>query len=173
MANTYTLISSSVLTGSQASVVFSSIPSTYTDLVVLISGRTNNAAAWANTLDVQFNGDSSSLYSTTRIIGSGSTVTSGRQSNATYAYILTDPDTNGNTADTFASLELYIPNYLSTTSKPFSSFPVAENNTTAAYIEPHAGLYRNTSAITSITLFPQSDSWVSGSSFYLYGIKNS
>lgn len=73
MANTYTLISSNTLTSSAASVTFSSIPATYTDLVLRISSRTDAAGATA-TVAAQFNGDTTSAnYSETNLNSDGAT----------------------------------------------------------------------------------------------------
>ncbi len=75
------------------------------------------------------------------------------------------------TSNTFASADIYIPSYLATQNKPVSIDSATENNATEAYRAATAGLWRNTAAITSINL--EGGDFVSGSSFYLYGIKNS
>jgi hypothetical protein len=169
MPNTYTLISSNVLGSSAASVTFSAIPSTYTDLVIRASIR--NSSGGTAAIATTFNGQASG-YSVTRLRGSGTTGSSGRTSSSTFLYFsLTD---STYTANTFASWEMYLPNYLSTTNKPVSNFSVTENNSAADYyIDLNAGLSNITSAITSVTLSADGNTFVSGSSFYLYGIKNS
>ena len=173
MPSTYTLISSNVLSSSAASVTFSAIPATYTDLVLRVSARSTRSATF-DFFEVRFNADSAANYGSTEMYGDGSTASSVRQSSQNFAY----PEfMNGNTStsDTFASTELYIPNYLVSANKPFSSLSVSETNSaTGAYVDAYAGLWTNTAAITSISLKPGSTrSFVSGSSFYLYGIKNS
>jgi hypothetical protein len=168
MPSTYTLISSNVLSSSAASVTFSSIPSTYTDLVVKASTR--NSSGGTCVIATTFNGQSSG-YSVTRLRGDGTSASSGRTSSATYLYFsLTDSTF---TSNTFSNWEMYLPNYLSSTSKAVSNFSVSENNATASYIDTNAGLSNITSAVTSVTLTASGDTFVSGSSFYLYGIKNS
>ena len=169
MPSTYTLISSNVLASSAASVTFSAIPSTYTDLILKASTR--NSSGGTCVIATTFNGQASG-YSVTRLRGTGSTASSGRTSSATYLYFsLTD---STYTANTFSNWEMYLPNYLSSTSKAVSNFSVTENNSaTANYIDVNAGLSNITSAITSVTLTADGDTFVSGSSFYLYGIKNS
>jgi hypothetical protein len=172
MATTYTLISSNVLSSTAASVTFSSIPGTYTDLVLRISARSDRAAA-RETVQVQFNSTGSGLYSETRIQGSGSAVSSFRNTagDGVNAFFI---DSAVDTASTFASLEAYIPSYAAAIKKQFSAIGALENNATEAYIRALAGLFDSTSAISSITLTPTGPSnFVSGSSFYLYGIKNS
>ena len=169
---TYTLISSNVLASSAATVSFTSIDSTYTDLVLRMSVRSNRA----NNLDewrMSINSDSSALYSDTILYGFGTSATSSRSSSATAVQDGGMVAAN-NTANTFSSLELYIPSYTVSQSKPFSYFGVSENNATTNYeIDAAAYLYRSNTAISSLTLTSStSSSFVSGSSFYLYGISS-
>jgi len=173
MPSTYTLISSNVLSSSAASVTFSAIPSTYTDLVVRISARGSRAAVVDNIV-VRYNSDSSAIYSTTMITGAGSTTSSfGTSGNTSFTFNTSNGNTT--TANSFGSTEIYIPNYLSTTSKPISTISLSETNSaTDNYLRALADLFRNTSAITSMTFTPEiGPNWLTGSSFYLYGIKNS
>jgi hypothetical protein len=164
---TYTLIDSEILTGSQASVTFSSIPATYTDLVVRISARGDDTGLL---LQMTLNG-AASTYSNTLLLGNGATASSTRNTGQAYlraGYV----NPSGSTASTFSSGEIYIPNYTSTTDKPMSSLGMTENNATTAYIANYANLWQTSSAITSITLEVAAQNFVSGSSFYLYGISN-
>jgi hypothetical protein len=174
MAITYTLIASNTLGSSAASVTFSSIPNTYTDLVLRISWRTDASGVYSQTPIVRFNGQTSGTnYSNTYLNGSGTTASSGRYSSdfTWRPYLLLTG--SASTANTFANVELYIPNYLTSTNKPASLFGVSElNQTTNNTIGTNALLWSNTSAITSIKLEAPTDNFVSGSSFFLYGIKN-
>jgi hypothetical protein len=174
MANTYTLISSNVLTSSAASVTFSSIPSTYTDLVVRYSARATTGGT-DEPFDIQFNSDTANNYSRIFLRGSGSAAASGVLS--AYSAIRLNQGTNGNsvsTSSTFTNGECYIPSYTASQYKAVSAFTGLENNGTEAYLVATAGLWSSNSAINTITLFPSSSgSFASGSSFYLYGIKNS
>lgn len=169
MANTYTLISSNVLSTATASVTFSAIPNTYTDLVIKASIRNSSGGTAATA--VTFNGQASG-YSVTRLRANGTTASSGRTTGATFLYYGINDSTY--TSNVFNSWEMYLPNYLSTTSKPSSVIQATENNSIADfYIDLDAGLSNITSAITSITITANGNTWVAGSSFYLYGIKNS
>jgi len=173
MPSTYTLISSNVLSSSAASVTFSSIPATFTDLVLRISSRSDNTIA-ASTIRLRFNGSSSASYSETLLSGSGSAAVSARSSSATYMFnagYFVD-DANGATANTFGTTEIYIPSYTVAQNKPLSGITAQEDNATAARITAEAGLWSNTAAITSIEIFSNYN-FLSTSSFYLYGIKNS
>lgn len=171
MPNTYTLISSNVLTSSAASVTFSSIPSTYTDLVLRVSARSNESAT-TTTMKVTLNSDTGGNYSVTELRGNGSTAASARDTAVPYLnQYLINADTS--TANTFGSLELYLPSYTATQKKPVGVFFVRENNTTAADIYATANLWQGTAAVTSIQLNANGNNFVSGSSFYLYGISKS
>lgn len=172
MPSTYTLISSNVLSSSAASVTFSAIPATFTDLVVRLSGRSDESGATRSDLTLVVNGTSAN-YSYTRLIGSGSAATSSRVS-GTVSFGIGEISGAAGTSNTFASGEIYIPSYLASQNKQISSNIMQENNTTSAYIRAYANLWSNTSAITSLAFTVNGGfNFVAGSSFYLYGIKNS
>ena len=176
MPSTYTLISSNVLSSSAASVTFSAIPSTYTDLIIRASVRNsgdngNNAAAMSTT----FNSDVANNYSWTYFYGASTTPNSGQTSaySNIQGYFISDGSSA--TASTFANTEIYIPSYASSNKKPVSYFGTPETNgTTLDHNSVGAALWQGTAAITTILLKPvYGANFVSGSSFYLYGIKNS
>lgn len=176
MATTYTLISSNVLSATTASITFSSIPQTYTDLVLRMSYRTDAAGLFGSNPAIRFNSDSAANYSYTFLEGNGSAASSTRESSINALYMQSS-DSAGNTANTFTSNEVYIPNYTGTANKPISQFKVGEQNATAAEMHAFASLYRGSSAISTILIAAASNmvsnNFVSGSSFYLYGIKKS
>jgi hypothetical protein len=173
MANTYSLISSNVLSSSAASVTFSAIPSTYTDLVLRMSLRGSNGGQIYDDIEYRFNSTNNN-YSGTRLTGDGAAAASSRTSNATNLRIPYFGAGSTSTTSTFSSAELYIPNYNSADKKPFGGFGAGENNNATAYMNGIAALWGNTAAINEIQIFTYtSANFVSGSSFYLYGIKNS
>ena len=178
MASTYTLISSNVLSSSAASVTFSSIPSTYTDLVLRMSLRSNTSGSDANvTPAIKFNGTTAANYSRTNLRGDGSTVDSFRSDTGSglgYLQIISGSAGDLATSNTFSSVEIYIPSYTASQNKAIGSINLYENNSATARLVAQASLWQNTAAITSIEIVRES-SWdfVSGSSFYLYGIKSS
>ena len=174
MATTYELIASNTLSSSAASVTFSAIPNTYTDLVLRTSVRNATNGGASSGSDIRLNGDSSALYSRTRLNKDNSNgVVSTRTNDATFGNVGWESGSTS-TSSTFGSCEIYIPNYTSTVNKPFSVFSVSENNDTAqTFIAIVANLYRNTSGITTLFLEPQAGTYAIGSSFFLYGIKNS
>ena len=171
MANTYTLISSNVLTSSAASVTFSSIPATYTDLVLRISAR-NDAANYVSSAVIKVNAITGT-YSFTTIVGTGSAASSSRDSGSYQGFYLSAVNGNTATSNSFSSHEVYLPNYAGSANKVASLNNANETNATAAYLTANAGLLGNTAAISSLTITTNSTNFLSGSSFYLYGIKNS
>ena len=168
---TYTLISSNVLASSAASVTFSAIPATYTDLVVKISGRYDSANV-DTYFNISFNAGTASDVSTTRLSGNGSAASSGRTTAVPYATIFS-VNGDSSTANTFASIEYYIPNYASSIAKPISAVAMPESNLTSPVtMNADAILFNSTSAITSLTFSRFGDNLMAKSSFYLYGISN-
>jgi hypothetical protein len=155
----------SVGSGGAASMDFTSIPSTYTDLCVKISARTD--VNGDRDLYISFNSSTSSFTNKT-LEGSGSAA----YSNSTSRYLGTIGGTNVTTS-TFVSSETYVPNYAGSNNKSFSTDTVGENNATTAYATLAAGLWSNTAAITAIGITPSSGNFVQYSTATLYGIKNS
>lgn len=172
MANTYTLISSNTLSSSAASVTFSSIPSTYTDLVLRASVRSDSAGTTVHDFTYRINGLTTSVYSKTQLTGDGTTAASYRQTTTRFALENT-LDGASATSNTFGNIEIYIPSYTASQNKPIGNFGVSENNATLSGINAMAGLFLSTNAITQIECYTSGYNFASGSSFYLYGIKNS
>ena len=175
MPATYTLISSNVLTSSAASVTFSAIPATYTDLVLRISAR-DDLAQVEESLKIILNSDTATNYSATFLRGTGSAVVSGRDSGAGSAAQRMQGRfsvSNSATSNTFGNMEIYFSNYTSTGTKVSSIFGVAETNATAAMMAATASQYRGSSAISNIEITSiGGGNFLSGSSFYLYGISS-
>ena len=167
MADTYTLISSvTVGAGGAANIEFTSIPATYTDLLVKWSGRGDNGSA--RDAYISFNGTTTG-FNYRSLIGNGATASSSNASNGLIGIF----DGSVPTANTFSNGEFYIPNYAGSTYKSISGDSATENNGTTAYAYLTATLSTNTSAITSLKLTPDSGNFVQYSTAYLYGIKNS
>jgi len=164
-----TLIQSvTVGAGGSAAIDFTSIPTSYTDLVIKISARqsdTNTAAG------IQFNNDTGNNYSARRL-GGDSTAAYSESSSATNQgkWIIIPFSTA--TANTFGNAEIYVPNYLSSTAKSYLFDSVSENNSAskdAANMELDAGLWSGTAAISSIKIVANT-SFAQNSTAYLYGI---
>jgi hypothetical protein len=169
---TYELIASNTVgSGGASSVTFSSIVSTYTDLVVKLSARSDFGAV-SRSVYVTFNGSSTS-YSDRYLQGDGSSPSSGSNSGGGTKFYAGECTASTATSNTFANQEFYVPNYTTSNFKSVSADSVAETNGTTQYMSLIANLWSNTSAITSITLTLASGLFVQNSTFYLYGIKNS
>ena len=173
MPSTYTLISSNVLTSSAASVTFSAIPSTYTDLVLKGSARSTRVDLEGE-LKLTFNSDTSTNYSKVKLEGNGAGVSTYADTNISYFQTRFYSPAANSTSNTFGSFDMYIPIYTSTSNKPFYLDNTSEGN----IVDPidrsaTAGLYRGASGISSINIEVYAGNLASGSSFYLYGIKNS
>lgn len=170
MAVTFELIETvTVGAGGAASIAFSSIPQTYTDLVVVVSARSSYSAL-GDDIYIDFNGTTTNRTGVF-VFGSGS----GVASLVNPARRLGTNVSDTATANVFGSITAYIPNYTSSSYKPFSSDSVTENNGTTAYTDLHSGLWSNSAAITSIEITPGAGggNLKQYSSASLYGIKNS
>jgi hypothetical protein len=175
MANTYTLIEAQTLGSSAASVTFSSIPATYTDLKLVGSTRTTRNVGSVSNLYLQVNSITSAVYTIKQLSGTGSAADNNTASNVVpTSASVGHTSQSTDTANTFGNFEFYIPNYAGSNNKSLSSDAVQENDASAAYSSLTAWLMANTAAITSLTLTTTATfSFVQYSSFYLYGIKNS
>jgi hypothetical protein len=164
--STYTPIATTTLGSSAASYTFSSIPSTYTDLVLVVAGTTSvNGEA----ILMQYNGDTATNYSFTYLYGTGSSAASGRQSSRAYAAL------NWGTA--FSSTEqsnaiVTIHNYAnSTTYKTCIARNNNPNGSSLAGTEAIVSLWRSTAAINSILVKSGSGNMNAGFTLTLYGIQ--
>jgi hypothetical protein len=156
------LISSvSVGSGGAATIDFTSIPSTYTDLVLVLSARATSTTA---TITVAFNGSSASFTSIYLNGAAGSAPTS-----ATGTTLVGYASTTSHTASTFGSLSIFIPNYAGSANKNFSVDSVQENSGAATTnLNIFTNVWANTAAITQITL--SLANFAQNSTAYLYGI---
>jgi len=161
------LIESKTLATAATAIEFTSIPQTYTDLVVVYSFRdtgTNGTERVHNTV-LSLNG-STSGFTQVALAGTGSTVFSFTSSPRFAGW---HPDAAA-TSNTFGNTALYLPNYTGSTNKSHSIDQVAENNGTTTYSCILAGLWSNTAAITSLTLTTAGTNLAIGSTASLYGI---
>lgn len=155
--------------GGAASIDFTSIPSTYTDLMLVVSARSSRALPSDN-LFVKFNNNTSNL-SGRILIGSGSgSATSDSSGSVAYNAV---GEANTMTSNTFGNMSVYIPNYAGATPKAMNTDSVTENNATESYATISASLWNNTSAITQVTLYWNTGpNFVEHSSATLYGVKS-
>jgi hypothetical protein len=167
------LITSQTLTSSTTSVSFNSIPATYQDLLIVASIKCDESSFTNEQIRIRFNGLSTSIYSNTSLRGDGSSVTTSRASSETSGFVGL-MNTNEGVLAQYSSTTIYIPSYLSTSVKQTGTFTAHEMNGTTAYTTALANLAQVSAAITSITFTTANGrNFVSGASFFLYGISNS
>jgi hypothetical protein len=148
--------------GGAASITFSSIPDTYTDLKVVFSIRSERASSVSDTLVFRLNEDSSN-QSIRALRGNGSSAES-------FTNTLPNAGIAPSVPDTFGSYEAYVPNYTSGVAKSFSIDAVEEKNGTTVYQQISAGLYNSTDAITSLNILTMDANIAEHSTATLYGI---
>jgi hypothetical protein len=167
MATTYEPIATTTLASAAASYTFSSIPATYTDLV-LIAG--NLVATTGNpNVNLQFNGDTGSNYSATILEGTGSSAQAARKTSVTQIV----EGNNVSLGGTNPSTIIYnVMNYSNTTTYKTALLRNSELSTTYPGTGATVGLWRNTAAITSVSLTIGSSTFAAGATFTLYGIKS-
>jgi hypothetical protein len=157
---TYTALATRTLTGTASSVVFSTIPATYRDLILVCSGTSSNTAI--NSIFVRFNSDAGSnypfvqMYGTAAGAGSNTSTTTGAIAGLT---ISSSVNTNITQIMDYSATD----KHKTTLSR--------QNSMGDSYVRASASRWTNTAAITSITCFIDTGAnFNSGSTFSLYGI---
>ena len=168
-SSTYTPIATTTLTSDASSISFSSIPSTYTDLV-LVSNWYLSPNQGAN---LRFNDDTGTNYSVTNMSGTGSTTYSSRVSNNSFIYLSYNIGTSTNSS-IFTPIIININNYSNNTTYKTMLSKLSNNDTgNGPGVETTVGLWRSTSAITKISLLSIPNgggTFKSGMTATLYGI---
>lgn len=162
MTATYEKIATTTLGSAAATVTFSSITGTYTDLILI-----TNSATGSNDIDMylQVNSDTGSNYSWTRLQGSGTVAGSARGSSSSLGYRVGNMSgSNVGQNNTIIQFQ----NYSNTTT--YKTI-LSRSNNPAFLVEAFVGLWRSTSAITSMDIKTQSGNFSVGSTFTIYGIK--
>jgi hypothetical protein len=156
---TYEPIATTTLGSATTSYTFSSIPQTYTDLVIVANVNCPTRAA---NVGCQYNGDTATNYSWTRLYGTGTSAVSSRAT----TQVRSDFGIVGNTD--WSTLICQIQNYSNTTTYKTG---LGRGNFAAGYVSAFVNLWRSTSAISSIKLLNEfNENFAAGSTFTLYGI---
>ena len=161
MPSTYEPIATNTLGTAVSTVTFSSITGTYTDLVLVFQGGSSTDA----NIRMQVNGDTASNYSWTQLGGNGTSVASFRNSSDTswlmnrYAYLSNNLNAN------------FIFNFNNYSNTTTNKTVINRSNSAANGTDTTVGLWRSTTAITSITFSLSGGNYIVGSTFTLYGIK--
>lgn len=163
MPATYEPIATTTLGSAASSITFSSIPATYTDLRVVFVGTATSATG----LRAQFNSDTGTNYSRTSSLGDGSAVYSQRGTNIAFISLGIN-DNLSTTVPTLRTMDIF--SYAGSTNKTvLTSESTDMNGSGAATVAVQ--LWRNTGAITSISLNVSGTTIAAGSTATLYGIK--
>jgi hypothetical protein len=161
--STYTPIATQTLGSAAASVTFSSISGSYTDLRLVIT-TTNNSPATSN-LQIQFNSDTASNYSFTRLLGDGSAASSGRSSSQTAGGI-------GFYADSATDFGVFTTDIMNYSNATTYKTVISRGSAASVMVSAYVSLWRSTAAITSLLVKNSSAvNFKAGSTFTLYGIQ--
>jgi hypothetical protein len=163
MPSTYEPIATQTLGSSAVSVTFSSIASTYTDLVLICNP---SMSASTNQPVITLNSDTGTSYSTTSLRGDGSSAASSRHTNIAGWYPVPGPGvgTNGNPEPWIVQ----IMNYSNTTTFKTA---LSRFNNPISYVTTNVHLWRNTAAVSTVAITMEAGTFNTGSTFTLYGIK--
>lgn len=182
MATAFEIIGTTTITsGTQSSITFNNIPTTYKDLKILVSARSDANGPY-DPLLYRFNSSTGS-YKSRFVLSNGSAAGSGTLTTAISAAAggtwgrINDGGvpTQLQTVSTFGSTEFYIPSYRSSVNKGFNLDTAQESNAaspTSIYIELFAGVWEDTPAITRVDLALKDGSFAQYTTATLYGIKN-
>lgn len=165
MPSTYEPIASTTLGSTTGTITFSSIPSTYTDLRIVLVATSSTSS----TTEFRFNGSSASIYSYTRLLGTGTAAASGGNSTATTTYI--NPYGISSTQPSMATVDIF--SYAGSTNKTALSSSSNDINAAGGYVIRGVHLWQSTAAITSVSLLADTGSGTFnvGTTATLYGIK--
>jgi hypothetical protein len=165
MANTMVLIGSTTVATATSSIAFSSIPQTYTDLMMVLCSRSTSANNWTSSYITGVNGSGRAI-AVRNMVTDGSSVSSGTS-------LLYTTQGNNWPAGYFGSLKMYFPNYTNTSfNKNVSVDMTADGNGTGGQMFLGAGTIALTAAISSFSVGNDAN-WAVNTTAYLYGIKNS
>jgi hypothetical protein len=161
MPATYEPIATTTLGTASTTITFSSIPATYTDLRLIMVGTSAGSAD----LFYRFNGvTTGSLYSSTYLLGNGATASSTRTTSQNQ---ITTGTTFGTTLPIMAILDVF--SYAGSTNKTCLWDASADQNGSGSK-RLGVGLFRSTSALTSVSVFSGGTNMDIGTTATLYGI---
>jgi hypothetical protein len=163
---TMTLIETKTLVSDASLIEFIYIPQDGTDLLFTISARSTTTGTNVEPCLVTFNSNTSS-YTARTLNGAGSGTPTSASPTSRLAF---NAPRAGTASNTFNNVSFYIPNYTANVNKSYSTDSVTENSATETHQTIIAGLWSNTSAITSVLFGPTANNFASGSTISLYKI---
>lgn len=172
-ANSYESIATyTVGAGGSSQIDFTSIPSTYTHLQIRAIARTDRATTGSN-IYLRCNNDSTNIYSWHRVEGNGTSASADAASTTSGYQVSIASAAASTTTDVFGTAVIDLLDYRNTNKyKTIRSLSGRDANNTTGVIRFTSGLYQSTSAVSTITLVPDTaNNFVQYSHFALYGIK--
>lgn len=170
---TYRLISSTTLDATNSTVTFSNIPQTYNDLYLVLAVRDSASQNWGAGSRVWLNsyvGSGNWRYS---VDSNGTSVNYTTENNIGWFRVGQPPAATA-TAAVYSNDWLYLPGYTLNYQKPMYSKGAAASGTlTEGYLISGGGYSNIAVPVTSLSVQSNSGAFVAGSTFSLYGIKNS
>ena len=179
MANTYVKIATATASaGGSAFLEFTSIPSTYTDLVIKLSCSSTGTGDLTTYVDMIINSDTGAYYDQRNLAAKMNSTVDYQNWTNQNSYYVYQINTSSSTASTFSNTEIYIPNYTSTVNKSISVDGSAESNTgtgTSRVMGLVAGLYKPASnvAVSGLKFTASGGNFAQYSTITLYGISKS
>jgi len=170
--STYTPIATTTLASDASTYTFSSIPQTYTDLIIIASQYVKFTSAGTAGVFLRFNGSSAAYYSATLLYGTGSSALSARNTNQTRGQVAQTYTSTSSTSTKFNPAIVQIQNYSNTTTHKTT---IGRGSAADGVVDANVMLWRgstgsSTEAITSIEISTDGTSFYAGSTFTLYGI---
>jgi hypothetical protein len=169
MPTTYEPIATTTLGSAAQSVRFSSVPTTYTDLVIIGTGRSDSSTSGDSVFVFFNNDDFNPNYSGTRLSGNGSAASSARTTNNYPTLANIAPSNSASGVFSFFKIDIF--NYRGSTNKTVLSESSNDLNGSGDVLRA-VGLWRSTAAITTISVACINNLFAANSTFTLYGIKN-
>ncbi len=160
MPATYEKIATTTLSSTASSITFNSIAASWTDLRITFTGKSTGGA----NLRIQLNSDTGTNYSKTNLYGRGASAASARSTNFGPIYLTDDGVTS---TPHFYAVDLF--SYTGSTYKIFL-WESSEDNNGSGSVVRGVGLWRNTAAVTSVSLYDSGNTFDSGTTATLYGI---
>ena len=164
MPATYEPIATTTLGSAASTITFSSISSAYTDLRIVLIGTATSGAAF-----IRFNSDTGTNYSYTGLRGDGTSATSTRESAVDKIWLSLGSGPVSGIPD-FYTIDIF--SYAGSTNKTTLQTSQMDHNGTDNGIDRIVGLWRNTSAISTVTLGRNVGNYSAGTTATLYGIKS-
>jgi hypothetical protein len=172
VTNSYESIATvTVGSGGQSSIDFNSIPSTFKHLQIRAIGRLTVASAGGSNMGVRFNSDTGSNYTYHILSGDGATASAGGGGNTNQIFFADLIIRDASTANVYSGFVIDTLDYADTNKFKTVRGLAGWDANGSGKIALSSGVWRSTSAITSITLVPESNNFKEYSSFALYGIK--